>query len=51
MLAEFGITAGNGFKTVQHGIFGSTTIGTGAEPMAFVSMLAVAFLFLYVVFR
>jgi hypothetical protein len=51
MLSEYGIAAGNGFKSVQHGILGSSTFGTGAEPFALISMLAVAFLFLYFVFR
>ena len=46
MLAEYGIAAGNGLKSVQNGFLGSSTFGTGAEPMALVSMLAVAFLIL-----
>lgn len=51
MFAEYGIAAGKAFKTVQHGVFGSTSLGTGAEPFALVSLLLVTFLFLYFVFR
>ena len=51
MFSEFGVAAGGGFNRIEAALFGPATFGTGAEPFAMVSMAAVAFLFLYFVFR